>query len=127
MTTNHETTTRVEFRWRQHEKKFAERLTESAREAGRCPSDHARELMKNALTSDEQLQHCLRTLQQEVAQLHGQLQELTKIKAGLRAIHEATYQLRDDLATYATKLLTDAGHLEAKAAKKWVEEVIRTQ
>ena len=126
MTTNRETIARVEFRWRQHEEEFAQRLTESARSAGRCPSEHARELMKNALTNTEQLQHSIHTLQQEVAQLHHQLRELTNIADALRAIQENTFALRDDLATYATKLLTDAGRVEAKAARKWVEEVLRT-
>jgi predicted nucleic acid-binding Zn-ribbon protein len=126
MKTNRETIARVEFRWRQHEEEFAQRLTESARAAGRCASDHARELMKNALTSTEQLQHAMHTLQQEVAQMHHQLRQLADIAEALRALQENVFALRDDLATYATKLLTDAGRVEAKAARKWVEEVLRT-
>ena len=124
MTTNRETIVRVEFRWRQHEEEFAERLTESAREAGRSPSDHARELMKNALTSGEQLQHNLHTLHQEVAQLYKQLRELATIKEGLRSVHEDIHRVRDDLATSVAKVLADAGRLNADDAEQWVKDIL---
>jgi hypothetical protein len=117
-----ETIERVEFRWRQHEEEFAERLADAAREAGRSPSDHARELMKNALTSTEILQHAIQTVQQEVAQLRDQLGELRSIKDGLRTIHENIYQFRDDVATSVAKLLSDAGRITPDTAEKWVRE-----
>ena len=125
MTKTRETIARVEFRWRQHEDEFAERLTESAQEAGRSMCDHARELMKNALTSDEQLQHRLHRIEQELTQLHRQLRELRKITTAFDSLHERVYELRDDLATYAVKLLTDAGSLAPEAAERWVKEVTR--
>jgi phage shock protein A len=124
---NLEIAARVEFRWRQHEEQFAERLAESAREAGRSPSDHARELMKTALTSAETLQHNLQNLEQELAQLHNQLRELVEIKEGLGNIHQNIYQFRDDLATCVTMLLTHAGQLDADEAKQWVEDSLDTE
>jgi plasmid stability protein len=124
---NRETVERVEFRWRQHDEGFAERLEESARAAGHSTSDHARELLKDALTRSEQLQHDIHTLQQEVAQLHSQLRELAKIKDGIRLIHENIYRLRDDLATSVTRLLTDAGRLEAETAEQWVQETLTAE
>ena len=119
-----ETIERVEFRWRQHEEEFAERLADAAREAGRSPSDHARELMKNALTSADILQHAIHSLQQEMAQLHDQLKQLGSIKDGLRVIHENIYQFRDDLATCVAKLLADAGRVRSDAAEQWVREAL---
>ncbi len=124
MDTNRETVARIEFRFRQHEEHVAQRLVESAREAGRSPCDHARELVKNGLTSTEQLQHSIHTLQQEVAQLHLQLRQLTDVAEALRTLHENVFALREDIATYAIKLLTDAGRVEPKAARKWVEGML---
>jgi phage shock protein A len=122
-----ETIERVEFRWRQHETEFARRLEEVAREAGRSPSDHARELMKNALTASERLDHNLHVLQQEVAQLHQQLRELRMIKEGLQAVHANTYQLRDDLATCTVKILADAGMLPPDVAEQWVKDTLNAE
>jgi hypothetical protein len=124
---NRESVERVEFRWRQHEAEFAQRLAESAQEAGRTPSDHARELMKFALTSSEQLQHNLDVLRREVAQLYGQLGELRTIKEGLRLIHENIHRLRDTQATSVAKLLSDAGHLPAEDAQNWVEQIFQAE
>lgn len=119
-----ETTDRVEFRWRQHEEEFARRLKQAAYEAGRSQSDHARELLKNALTASDVLQQAIESLQQEVAQLHHQLRLLSTIKKGIRSIHETVYRFRDDTATCIAKLLTDAGRLDAKTAKHWVQETL---
>lgn len=116
---------RVEFRWREHERHFARQLAESAHQAGRSPSDHARELMKDALTRAEQLEHQFHRIEQELAQLHLQLRALNQIPPGFSALHDTLYELRDDLATYAVKLLTDAGHLDPEAATRWVEDVTR--
>lgn len=127
MNTHHQTIARVEFRWRQHEEHFAQQLTESACEAGRSPSDHARELMKHVLTSDEQLQHRLHRIEQELAQVHQQLRQLRTITSAFETLHDGIYELRDDLATYAVKLLTDAGSLEPEAAERWVKEVTRAE
>ena len=127
MTKTRETIARVEFRWREHEEHFAQQLNESAREAGHSTSNHARKLVKDALTNDEQLRHDLHLIQQEIAQLHLQLRELHKIAAGLRATHEGIYELRDDLANYAIKLLSDAGRLEPETAARWVKETIRAE
>lgn len=125
MKTNHrETTSRVEFRWRQHEEHFAQLLAESAREAGRSESDQARELLKLALTQSDQLLHSLESLQKDTLQLHEQLQQLPSIKAGIRTVHENVYQLRDDLATCVTKLLVEASDLDDAAAKAWVKQAL---
>lgn len=121
---NREIFDRVEFRWRQHEEEFPRRLADSAREAGRSQSDQARELLKNALTASDQLQHAVESLQQEVAQLHHQLRLLATIKEGIRTVHENIYQFRDDLAACVTKLLADAGRLDAKAAENWVKKTL---
>ena len=119
---NPETAARVEFRWRQHEVQFAERLAESASEAGRSTSDHARELMKTALTGTEELQHNLQNLEQGLAQLHNQLRELVEIKEGLGTIHQNLYEFRDDFATCVAMLLTHAGKLNAADAEQWVKD-----
>jgi hypothetical protein len=119
-TRNQELTDRVEFRWRQHEEEFARRLAKSARTAGRSQSEQARELLKDALTASDQLQHAIESLQQEVAQLHHQLRHLPAIKEGVRAVHENIYQFRDNLASCTAKLLEDAGHLDSQAARNWV-------
>lgn len=125
MKTNHrETTSRVEFRWRQHEEHFAQLLAESAREAGRSESDQARELLKLALTQSDQLLHALEALQRETLQLREQLQQLPSIKAGVRTVHENIYQLRDDWATCVTKLLVEAGGLDYSTAEAWVKQAL---
>ena len=125
MTTNRETATRIEFRLRQHEADYAERLAEGARAAGRCVSDHARELIKTAVTRDEELQHSLYTIQQELAQIHGQLKEMATIGQAVQDVQEDILVIRDDLATCVTKLLTDAGRLDITTAKKWVQQAFR--
>ena len=117
-----ETTKKVEFRWRQHEELFAERLAESATEANVSVAEHARELLKNALTESDEIRHVLEETHQEVAQLHHDLQQLAAIKGGLKAIHENIYGLRDDLATSIVKLLVDAGKTNAEEAQAWVGE-----
>jgi hypothetical protein len=127
MTIHRETLSRVEFRWRQHENEFAERLTAAAQEAGRSISDHARELMKNALTSQEQLEHSIHTLQQEVAQLHHELRELSNIAEAVRMISDNVFILRDDLTSYVIKLLADAGSLDEKTAREWVDNVLSAE
>jgi hypothetical protein len=121
---SHETIQRVEFRWRQHEEQFAERLADDARQAGRSPSDHARELMKDALNNAERLQHAIHTLQQDFAQLHGRLRELNTIKDGLKTIHDNIYQFRDDLATCVVKLLAEAGRMQPDAATRWIQKTL---
>ena len=90
---------KIEFRWRHHEKDFAERLAESARKADRSIGDHAREIVKTALTADDQLQYSLQLLLQEIGQVHKQLLDLAHVKHGLKALHENLYEFRDDLAT----------------------------
>ena len=125
MTTNRETVTRIEFRLRQHEADYAERLADGARAAGRCVSDHARELIKTALTSNEELMHSLYNIQQELAQIQGQLKEMIAAAHAVQDMQEDILVIRDDLATYATKLLTDAGRLDATTAKKWVQQSFR--
>jgi len=59
---------RVEFRWRQHEEDFARLLAEGARKAGRPSSDHARELLKEALTASDHLQQAVEEVNREVVQ-----------------------------------------------------------
>lgn len=118
---------RVEFRWRQHEEEFPRRLAEEAENAGRSQSDHARELLKNALTASDLLQHAIETLHEEVTQLHEQLRVLASIKEGIRTVHENIYEFRDDLASCVTKVLTDAGRLDAKAAANWVRTALKTE
>jgi len=129
-TKHHETIERVEFRWRQHEEQYAELLIESARKAGRSVTDHARELMKTALTSSEQLQHHIYTLEQEVAQvqnqLRSQLRQLTNIEKGIHTVHDNVYQVRDDLATCVVKILSDAGRMQDAAAQRWAKDTLDT-
>jgi len=123
-TKKQEITSRIEFRWRQHEEQFAQLLVDSARENGRSESDEARELLKAALGESDQLQHALATLQGEVTQLHEQLKQLSHVKSGLRTVHENIYQLRDDLATCVAKLLVNAGTLDDAAAEAWVKQAL---
>jgi len=113
---------KVEFRWRQHEEEFAQRLAESAAEAGRSSSDQARELLKNALTASDELRHAIESLREEIAQVSRQLRDLRTIKDALRNVHENIYQFRDDLATCVVKLLVDAGRLDPKPAGQWVRK-----
>jgi hypothetical protein len=122
MSKNKESTKRVEFRWRQHEQVFAERLAESSTEANASASDHARDLLKNALTESDEVRHALEQIQREVAQLRGDLRDLTVLKEGLKALHENIYSLRDDLATSVVKLLCDAGETSDEEAQAWVTE-----
>ena len=122
MAKSNETTRKVEFRWRQHEQLFAERLAESSTEANVSLGEHARELLKNALTESDEMRHVLEEIHREVAQLHHDLQQLTAIKTGLKAIHENIYGVRDDLATSIAKLLVDAGKTDAEEAQAWVAE-----
>ncbi|MGA2617108.1 MAG: hypothetical protein ABSF26_05815 [Thermoguttaceae bacterium] len=122
-----ETPDRVEFRWRQHEDEFARLLANAAREAGLSQSDYARELVKKALTAPDELRHAVESLQQEVAQVLFQLRVLSAIKEGVRTVHENIYEFRDDLATSVLKLLTDAGHLDAKAAEKWATKTFNPE
>ena len=127
MAKSNETTRKVEFRWRQHEQLFAERLAESSTEANVSLGEHARELLKNALTESDEMRHVLEEIHREVAQLHHDLQQLAAIKGGLKAIHENIYGLRDDLATSIVKLLVDAGKTDDEQAQEWVAEVFETE
>ncbi len=125
MSNNTHIVTRVEFRWRHNEKEFAKLLSDSASKAGRCASDHARELMKDALTASEELQHHLFTLQKDIAQLHIQLQELSDIKEGLRTVHNNINSLRDELTSYVAKLLCDAGRMRLADAREWIDGLLK--
>ena len=127
MRPNHETTSRVEFRWRQHEEEFAQRLEEAARQAGRSTSDHARELLKNALDNQERLERHLHVLQQEVAQLRQGLRVFAEHGERLLLIDTNVYQLRDDLATCTLKILTDAAMLPPEVAEQWVKETLNAE
>jgi hypothetical protein len=118
---------KIEFRWRHNEKDFAERLAESARKADRSIGDHAREIVKTALTADDQLQYSLQLLHQEVGQLHKQLLQLGHIKSGLKSLNENLYEFRDDLATSVAKMLADAGRLEPQAAEEWVRRTLEAE
>lgn len=118
---------KIEFRWRQNEKDFGKRLADSARKADRTVGDHARELLKTALTADEQLQYSLQLLHQEVGQLHKELLDLARLKSGLKVLHENLYEFRDDLATCVAKLLADAGRLEPRAAEQWVRDTLHAE
>ena len=111
---------RVEFRWREHERPFAELLAAACRKSDRSPSEQARETLKDALTASDRLQHAVESLQEEVAQLHHQLRNLATIKEGVRNVYDNVYELRDDLAACIIKLLTDVGHLDATSAANWV-------
>ena len=118
---------RVEFRWRDHEKHYAVKLAQSAEKSGRSPTEHARALLKDALTADDLLQHAVECLHQEVAQLQHQLRVLTTIKEGTRAVHENIYALRDDLAACVVELLVNAGHLDPKTARRLVRKIFRVE
>lgn len=117
-----EMTDRVEFRWRQHEEHFIRLLAESAREAGRSASDQARELLKTALASSDEVLAAVESLHQELAQLREQLRLLEAIKTGLRIVHENIYELRDNFAASVIRLLIDAGRLDPAAAESWVQQ-----
>lgn len=117
-----ETADRVEFRWRQHEEEFAQRLAESAAEAGRSSSDQARELLKNALTASDELRYAIESLREEIVQVSHQLRDLRTIKDGLRTVHENIYQFRDAAATCMVKLLVDVGGLQPKVAVEWARK-----
>lgn len=119
-----DTPEKIEFRWRQNEKDFARRLAESARKANRSIGDHAREILKTALTADDQVQYSLQLLHQEVGQLHKRLLDLARLQSGLKNLHENLYEFRDDLVTCVAKLLADAGRMEPTAAEEWVRSTL---
>jgi hypothetical protein len=122
MTKKSEFVSKVDFRWRQHEEDYATRLSESATEAGRSVGDQARELIKNALSRSDLLEHAVETLRQEVAQLFKQLRDLSTIKEGMKTLHENVYESRDDLVTCIVKVLVDAGRLTPQAAEDWAKK-----
>ena len=118
---------KIEFRWRKNEKDFAKRLAESARKASRTVGDHAREVLKTALTADDQLQYSLQLLHQEVGQLHKRMLDFARLQSGLKVLHENVYEFRDDLATCVAKMLADAGRLEPAAAEEWVRDTLNAE
>lgn len=117
-----ETPGKIEFRWRQHQDEYAERLAQLARDSGRTASDQARELLIHALTNEDRMEYAIETLRQELSQVLAQLQELSRIKEGLRVIHENLYEARDELITGIAKLLVDAGRLSPQDAEEWIKK-----
>ena len=124
---NSEMPNRIEFRLRLSETDFLKRLMEQARRFNRCPNEQAREILKEALTAPEHLQHAIESLQQDVAQILQQLRVLGSIKDSIRTLHDNIYQLRDDLAACIEKLLVDAGQVPAETAEQWVAETFKIE
>jgi hypothetical protein len=122
---SHETIDRVEFRWRQHECPFAQRLAEDARAAGRSQSDHARELLKNSLTASDDLQKAIESMHQDVMEIRQQLRHLPAVKEGVRSVHDQFFSFRDSMATCVYRLLIEVGRLSPKAAEQWIRDAFR--
>jgi hypothetical protein len=47
------------------------------------------------------------------------------IAHAVQDVQEDILVIRDDLATYVTKMLTDASRFDATTARKWVEQAFR--
>ena len=115
---------KVEFRWRQHEEEWCQRFVESAKAADQSFGDHARELVKKALTVDEELSHDIQRLRDEVAAIPQQLDDLVQLKRAVATIHDTVCQLRNDLATAVPKLLVDAGKMPQDKARWWTRQAL---
>jgi plasmid stability protein len=76
---------KVEFRWRQHEAQWQDRLADAAAQAGRTVGDHAREVLKAALMSEGELSHELHMLREEISGITRILQALTPGQQDRRA------------------------------------------
>jgi hypothetical protein len=124
---NQEIFERVEFRWRQHEEDFAERLAVEARKAGRSQADHARELLKNALTASDDLQKAIEALHQDVMEIRQQLRHLPAMKEGVRTVHDQFFSFRDSMAACVYKLLIEVGRLSPKAAEQWIRDTFQSE
>jgi hypothetical protein len=118
-----ETPSRVEFRWRQHEEHFAKLLADAAQSNGRSESEQARELLKTALTSSDEVRQAVELLQKELLQIREQIRQLLPLKAGLRVVHENIYQFRDSLATSVATILVDAAGLDPATAEARVKQI----
>jgi hypothetical protein len=140
---------KVEFRWRQHEDEQRQRLVELAEEARRSPSDHAREMLKAALTTPEELLHSVHLLRQEISQLKlelvgdGQSPKSNPTMAGdaagmpkdmgtrllerLDELGDGQLEIREDIATCVVKMLVDVGNIDPKHARNWAGDMLNGQ
>jgi hypothetical protein len=123
-TTSHD---KIEFRWRRHEMEYAERLASSAADEGRTEGDQARELLKDALSHTDRMEHAIETLRQELSQVFKQLRDLSMLKDGMKTIHENIYESRDELLTCIIKLLVDAGNLTPEDAEEWAKNTFNAE
>jgi hypothetical protein len=111
---------KVEFRWRQHETQWRDRLAVAAQQAGRSVGDHARVLLKASMMTQEELSHELHMLREEVSAMSRQLNALPTIVESQKAADENVYELRDALLAITVKLLTDVAQLPPERALEWV-------
>ena len=115
---------KIEFRWRQNEEEWRDRLVAAAEDADRTVSAQARELVKAALLNPQETQF-------QLQQIRRELEEVKKLIAphddGLSAIQENIYLLRDALVTAVVKILVEAGDMDAATAKEWVIRVLNSE
>jgi len=124
---NQETFDRIEFRWRRHEAPFARRLAEEAQAVGQSTCDHARSLLKNALTASDDLQQAVEALHQDVLEIRQQLRHMPAMKEGVRAVHDQFFSFRNDVASCVCKLLIEVGGVSPDAAEQWVRETFQNE
>jgi len=140
---------KVEFRWRRHEVEQRRRLVELAEQAGRSPSEHAREMLKAALTASEELLHSVHMLRQELSQLKlelvgdghppdshsttaghaaGMPKDMgTRLLERLDELFEGQLDVREDIATSVVKLLVDVGDVHPEHARNWAGDMLYGQ
>ena len=137
---------KVEFRWRQHEDEHRQRLVELAEEAGRSTSDHAREMLKAALTTPGELLHSVHLLRQEISQLKlelvgsgqppqshpttddkvagMQMDMGNRLLERLDDLGNGQLDIREDIATCVVKILVDVGNIDANQARNWAGNIL---
>ncbi len=111
---------KIEFRWKQSDEEWRQRLVDSAAEARRPVNSHARELVKVALVNPQETQFQVQQLRREIEELKKLVDSLG---GGLEAIHENVYEVRDALLTSVAKILLEAGGMDATKAKEWINRV----
>lgn len=99
--------TRVSFRL---DTQIAEELARRAKEAGKSPGVHARELLLEALFEHQERRHQLSLLRSDMTRLATSLDTLRALPG--------------DLAASVTVLLVYAGKLTTEQARQWVRQTL---
>ena len=115
---------KIEFRWKQADEEWQQRLVDSAAEVRRPINAHARELVKMALLNPQDTQFQIKQIRAEIDELQKAIDSLGE---GIEALHENTFQLRDALVTGIAKLLVEAGGMDVERTKHWIKNTLDTE